>query len=454
MACIRGLFVSALLHVLALAAEAAATGERRASEASLVHAHADSVHSLSQKAASGAHLRARSHSSHGLHANIFRAATASNARTRLRTAAQAAQAPLYVPKIGLANVTDPTPYPPPPPVLHPWKDMQPLDTAVGNFLISGFIAQPTVTPPPSQASLDLAFACPALLTWPSEVAVSAPDPCLKTADYAMDRGSWKTKDGVALITWETDCIDVQSAGYTAPSVSAVTTYKMPNGDLFGSSQEITGFGGKHIDIRDCGGASVFSVTEKIYKQTGKADGDSCKKFHSCDGVLYFQYFMKDASGKVIALTPYTTIFQDSFVVTDPAGGKIAEVSRMGWDPPIRPVCDENTQPRVWNVKYAGSPPGAWGSATAQWPIAAMMTMLAHRDDQRQPDGQVIWSSCEVMKTGGIAVLGAIFFCSCICIPMAIFLVCSASIMKFIKDCEDKLLPRRMGKPAHYNHPTS
>jgi len=349
--------------------------------------------------------------------------------------------------MGLANVTDPTPYPPPPPVLHPWKEMQPLDTAVGNYLISGLIAEPTVTPPPSQASLDLAFACPVLLTWPTEVTISAPDPCGKE-----NEGTWKAKDSSVLIDWSTTCIDTVSPGVTAPSTSPVTTFKMPNGDLFGTSQVVdTGFS-EAIELRDCGGATVFTVEEKIYKQAGKPDERACEKHKSCDGVIYFQYFIKDGGGNLVALSPYTTIFQDSFDITDPAGALIVQITRNGWEPDNHtPDCSANPKPREWHLKYGSSPPGIWASATAQWPIATMMTMLAQRDDKRQPDGNLMWSNCNVLKGTGYAVGSLLFFGCCICTPMMVFVLCSAAILGYARDAEELLFPRRMGKPSTYGN---
>lgn len=392
-------------------------------------------------------LRANSQvSSHGLRANVFRAASRSRSTVHARLQQVPGAVPLYVPKMGLANVTDPTPFPPPPPVLHPWRDHQPLDTAVGNYLISGFIAQPTVTPPPTQASLDLAFACPALLTWPGEISVNAPDPC-----GSLEQGKWsKGKD--VQIQWSTSCIDTSSPGISPPSVSPVTTYMVGNGDLFGSSQERQTLSGSFIEIRDCGGAVVYTVDEKIYKQAGKPDDDTCTKHKSCDGVVYFQYFIKNAGGTVVALTPYTTLFQESFDITDTAGGKIATVARNGWEPDdLKPVCSANGKPRLWNIKYAGSPPGLWAAATNQWPIAAFVTMMAQRDQYRQPDGQVLWSPCETVKATGWVLSTAACFCCIGCIPMVIFLLCSAPIMRFFVEAEQNLFPKRMGKPAMYGN---
>jgi len=443
MAGYRDLLVGGLLlHFAALALAAVA-------EKSLVQTHAASGAARVNEAETRKALRGRrAQSSHGHRANIFRAAKSASARGGLE-ARQAQPVPIYIPKMGLANVTEPTAYPPLPPVLHPWKDMQPLDTAVGNYLISGLMIQPTLTPPPSQSSLDLAFACPALLTWPAEVAVSAPDPC-----GSLSKGSWSVTGGTdPLIDWETSCIDTTSPGLTAPSVQPVTTYTMPNGDRFGTSQAVTTpAGGSYIELRDCGGAAVFTIEEKIYKQTGKPDDNACAKYGSCDGVLYFQYFIKNSGGKVVGLSGYTTLFQDSWDITDSAGAKIVTVSRNGWEPnDRRPDCSATPKPRLWNLKYASSPPGIWAAATGQWPMAAMMTMLAARDNVRLPDGQVLWTSCNVLKSTGWVLFFGCTFCCCICIPMCVFLLCSASILKFVDEVEKKFFPKRMSKPAIYGN---
>lgn len=437
------------------------------SEANLAHSRTfsglqrvdDSLHTHAEKqAATAARLRGlRSHrslSSHSLSANVFRAAATTGSRGGIKHLQVPGAVPLYTPKMGIANVTEPTAFPPPPPVLSPWKDMQPLDTAVGNYIISGFLEQPTVTPPPSQSSLDLAFACPALLTWPAEVSVSAPDPCAGR----ISEGNWTTTggDGELFINWGTSCIDTTTSRIKAASVSAVTTFTVPNGDLFGTSQQVlsldTMAGGGRLVIRDCGGATVYTVEEKMYKQIGKADDDSCEKYGSCDGIVYLQYFMKNIAGETIALTSYLTIFQANFDITDTAGVKIASVTRNGWAAPeeATPEYCADAKPRKWILKYEKSPPGVWAAVPAQWPLAAMMTMLAQRDEKRLPNGKVVWDNCETMKSGGWVVILVVGFSCCVCIPMAIFLLCSAPILRLFGNAESKFMPKRMGRPGRYN----
>jgi hypothetical protein len=365
---------------------------------------------------------------------------------------QQEQAPLYVPKIGLANITKPTAIPPPPPEMDPWKDMQPIDTAIGHYLISGFIEPPTITPPPSQAQLDLAFSCPALLTWPSQIQVTAPDPC--GGKDGITSGKWFDGSGKILqMKWDTDCVDLDKTSSLESKVNPnpITKYTVPNGDLFGSSQDRDGFSGSAIELRDCGGALVYSIREKMYKLAGKADENSCKKFNSCDGIIYFQYFVYDKTGKTVAMTPYTLIFQESFDIISPAGATIASVSRTGWDPPILPPDCSNAPKRIWNIKFAPTPPGIWAVATNQWPIAEMVTMLSRRDMLRQPDGRVVASSCEIAKTTGEILIVGLGLLAFFCIPFIIFLVCSGPFHTALHEAESWLFPKRMGKPMKYGN---
>jgi len=390
-------------------------------------------------------------SSHSSRASAFRAAAKSNA---FRAAAsQGARGgrnrqtpggpPLYVPKIGLANISTPTAVPPPPPVLEPWEDHQPLDTAIGYHFLSGFMAQPTATPPPTQAVLDLAFGCPLLLSWPLEVAVTAPDPC-----HHMSSGTWTNlQDKSLLIDWRTDCV---SAAGPIPSASAMTTYSLPGGYAFGSSIEKKTLWGKRIELIDCGGVTVYTVEEKVYKYTGKPNREACKKFGSCDGIIMFQYFIKNAQGIVVAQSGYLNIFQSKFDITDPAGIKIAGVWRSGWDPTPSGAdpnkCQKDTPARTWTLKFEKSPPGEWGVATSQWPLAAMMTMLSQRDETRQPDGSVMVSNCETSKTIAFFVVGILGLLCCICVPLVFVFTCAGPLKGMFVQLEAYMLPKKMGKP--------
>jgi hypothetical protein len=444
-----------LLRVVLLiniSVDATFESERRSSEVALEQEAAGArdtregltVHTLKAKGLRG--LRARK-SSHQRFATAFRSADVL-ARQSETFKQEPNQVPLYVPKIGLANVTEPTAMPPPPPPLVPWEDMQPLDTAVGHYLISGFIEQPTATPPPTQMSLDLAFGCPSLLTWPTEVSVQAPDACV-----SYDDGNWNSSSDV-IIKWQKSCFHTNKdtvkteSAFDELNPNPLITYSMPNGDLFGTSQEQEGFGSS-MTLRDCGGALAYTIEEKKYKQEGKANEEACKKYNSCDGIIYLQYFVRDRSGQIVAQTPYLTIFQETFEVTSTTGVPIATVSRNGWDPPIPASDCATSTPRVWNIKYAGTAPGIWATATNQWPIAMMMTMLSRRDMNRRPDGFVDYGNCEIARSVAMVLLVLGLLCCLVCTPFVIFLCCSGPCHHMLYDMEQSSFPKRMGKPSKY-----
>jgi len=396
------------------------------------------------KVASGGSLRSSHRSSR---ASAFRAAktgTRASQRGTLQRQVPGA-APLYVPKIGLANITEPTAYPPPPPPLEPWNDHQPLDTAIGHYLLSGFIPGPTITPPPTQESLDLAFACPLLLSWPLEVGVGAPDPCSSTTS-----GNWTSmKDNSLLLNWEIDCVNGKS-GDGLPSATSVTTYMLPTGDLFGKSRESKTPWGTKIELIDCGGTTIYTVEEKIYKYVGKPNRESCEKYQSCDGTVFLQYFVKNGQGAIVAMTGYLNLFQSRFDLNDAGGLKIASVWRNGWDPAIKSDC-ATSKGRAWTLQFVAAAPGVWGAATSQWPLAAMMTMLSQRDETRQPNGSVAVNNCEVGKTLALVLLAFIGVCCCVCVPLVVVALFSGPFKGFFNHIETIILPKRMGRPQHYGN---
>jgi hypothetical protein len=268
----------------------------------------------------------------------------------------------------------------------------------------------------------------------------------------MDNGNWTGNDGGVQIAWSMSCIDTVTPGLHVPVIGPVTSYTVGNGDLFGTSQERQFLTYGYVEILDCGGAVMFTLWEKVYKQEGKPDTDACTKYRSCDGVIYLQYFLKDKQDKVVAMTPYLTIFQESFDITDSVGAVIAQASRNGWHPGDVPLEGCSTsKPRLWNLKYSSSPPGIWANVPSQWPIAAMMQMIANHDQHRQPNGAVLWSNCETLKASGWIMSLFLGFCCCMCIPMVLFLSCSGLILSFVNEGEQRLFPKRMGKPSIYGN---
>jgi len=421
-ACERGMWRECLQVALAVAVSSA-TGASAAASTAATTANADR------------HFRARRaerhrHSSHG--GQVAASFLALGGR----------QVPPGVETVSLANLTEPTAIPPPPPALEPYKDNQPFDTAIGNFFVSRLVEKPTVTPPPSQASIELAYGCPTLLNWPIEVAVGAPDPC---ADMKTN-ASWtdnSDENAAKIVSWSQDCAMFDLANRDA---SPLVSYELPNGDLLGASQEKTTLKRTIIELRDCQYTTRYTVQERLIHQSGKPDDNACSKYGACDGVVYLQYVMKDAIDKTVAITPYLNLFPEVFEINDAAGNKIATASRAGWDP-MHSDCS-NSISRHWLLRFAESPAGVFATVTERQWIAQMMTMIALRDSRRGSDGLVTMSECQIFKMfiTGLSLLA--FLCCACCVPMCCYLIVSAPMHERLHFLEKRWCPRKKkGKEA-------
>lgn len=341
-----------------------------------------------------------------------------------------------------ANLTEPTAFPPPPPQLDPYQDMQPLDTRIGHFLINNLIESPTLTPPPSNAAMDVAFACNVIAKWPEKVAITAPDPCtgIKTnqeGDAIMDLGSWMDRSSdTPLLTWQEVCLWMDTAN-REPAPLVQYNYQ---GDLLSVSQEKISLIGTQIALRDCQYQERYTLEEKTIHQDGEADARACKEYNSCDGVVYLQYTMRNEAGEVVATTQYLPLFPESFTIIDATGAEIASVSRSGWDP--YHVDCANDKERAWDLTFAPNPPGVFARVTERQWIGQMITMIAIRDNKRGPDGHVTMCKCGMYK---LAVRGFVMLflcCCCTCLPMFIWICISAPLHEKFYNFEKKWCPRR------------
>lgn len=351
--------------------------------------------------------------------------------------------PLYIPKIGLANVTPPTAFPPPPPTLEAWEDGQPVDTAIGNAIVGHFALAPTSTPPPTQAAIDLAFGCPVLLGWPSNLEIEAPDTCRSTWN-----GSWRAT-GVEgeLLHWTKSCEIFNR------NIAPVITYVMSNGDIFGNSQTLTTLVGTKVVLRDCAWNVKYTILEKSFWQRGKADADACEKYGSCLGTVYLQYVILDKNDEVVAQTAFMNLFQDAFSVVGPGGNEIATAVRMnGWSPMDNSECinPETSDPKTWKIHFSPAAPGIFSSPTEQWPIAELVTMIAVRDTTRMSTGMCEPDVCEISR--GIFMGSITFIIACTVFVLWIIFR-NFFLFWFIwtmEEFETQFCPRRMATPSKLN----
>jgi len=341
----------------------------------------------------------------------------------------------YVPKIGVGNVTTPTELPPPPPTLNPATDMQPMDTAIGNYIASSFLAGPTQTPPPTQEALNLAYGCPVLLQYPETLQVSVPSGC-ESSRY----GNWSHPQGEPVMKWQEVC-DLRTA------VLPIVTYSTPDNQAFASSRTRFSFFGNTMEVLDCGLNIQYTIEEKIYHQTKFTDPEMCKKYKSCDGTVFLQYFMKDRTGTVVAETPYLNLFQNNVVVQQPGSGlPIATLERVGaWTP--WEVCPE--WEKLWSIKSAQAPPPPFDNAENRWPIAVMMTMLLLRDPDRRASGVVLPSTCEIVNVSVLAGLILLFLVAVILLTYVFYRFCFARCKLFFYNVEVTFFPHTMYKPSRY-----
>lgn len=316
-----------------------------------------------------------------------------------------------------------------PPALDSYRDHQPFDTAMGSFLMNQFVEPMTVTPPPSQSALDLAYGCPALLEFPDSVTVQAPTGC----DSARF-GAWQNTVGdVDVMKWNEICTP-----NTHISAFPIVRYALPNGDIFGYSRETPFKGGKSFELLDCGLRVLFTMTEKLVRDKRGMSGEACEKYGSCDGAVYVQYNIHASNGALVASSPYLTLFQDSFKWSSPGGMEIATASRVnGWSP--RDVCPAWS--KSWLLRMNSGAPPPFNDVTMRWPIAEAVTMFSLRDDLRDNAGVVSVSTCSYKNSGVylgllIAVTAIVLFLT------AVFTVfCHQRVLHMFITVEDKLFPR-------------
>jgi hypothetical protein len=356
---------------------------------------------------------------------------------------------LYIPKIGVENVTKPTELPPPPPTLNPNTDMQPFDTRLGNTIASSFLSPPTETPPPTQEALNLAYGCPVIEGYPQTLQIKAPTGCddeqtkisFTSEGYISKRqGNWSHPQGEQIINWVETCDLLQA-------VLPLVAYTMPDGQAFAFSRTRFSFFGNTMEILDCGLNIQYTLEEKIYHQTSFTDQEKCKKYGSCSGTVFTQYFLRNRLGVIIAETPYLNLFQDVVIVQEPGSGLlIANVSRIGqWSPWAR--CPDYE--RNWQIKYSVAPPGQFTDPAYRWPIAVLVNMMILRDADRTKGGMVMPSLCEVVNISILAFLILITIILVIILTWMFHTYCLAKAKVLFYNVEVTFFPHTMYKPSKY-----
>lgn len=275
-----------------------------------------------------------------------------------------------------------------------WSFANATQGALRTYLNGRFGAPSAALPAKGDPALD---PCPVLNEWPSKLEIDVPSPCTLAPS-----GSWSTSEASPedsaiplVMSWTQQCSTL--GGGLVP----VTSYTLPSGGLFGSTQPVASLTGNTFRLNDCVGYTRFFLDEKVYHVPGEPDSHACEIYGSCDGSVFLQFIIRDHAGRKIAHTPYLRLFQSSFNIEDVNGLLVAQVERIGRWNPMSKTC--SGQAHKWLVKFPElGIPGAsslFPTAADRWPVAELVTIMSTRDGSRLPSGLVGPSVCEMEKTG-------------------------------------------------------
>jgi hypothetical protein len=351
------------------------------------------------------------------------------------------QPAVYVPKIGIANVTTPTSFPPPPPALNPVQDYQPLDTALGDLIQKQFIQPPTLTPPPTQEMLNVIYACP-LLALDTSFIVRASNGCSETGR----EGIWTDSLKNTLLKW-------------SEKTEAVTdmdlTYSMPNGDGFGFTQGEVSLSMSQVDFMDCGLNVKYYMKEYVYHVPGKpASDDLCTKSNGkiCApaGTIYLKYEIWQQGGTMVAVSNMVELFADEFTLSDSAtGAQLVKYARnAAWYP--QDGCQ--TYDKEWIVTVGG---GHLSDAPVRWVLGMVITALSLRDEERSVDGLIRATNTQIW-TWSLIIGGTVLVLALIALFFYIFMTWELGgqtgherVTLFCLRLEDRIFPVTMYKNKSY-----
>eukprot|EP00440_Ansanella_granifera_P036649 gb/GFBE01039761.1/.p1 GENE.gb/GFBE01039761.1/~~gb/GFBE01039761.1/.p1 ORF type:complete len:392 (+),score=87.70 gb/GFBE01039761.1/:1-1176(+) len=330
--------------------------------------------------------------------------------------------------------------------LKAWANFQPADAALGSLVLQSLRAGPSDEPMPAEGDPAL-DPCPVLNEWPDKVEVEAPNPC----NLLSSGGSWTSaahagsnSNLVPMMTWTQQCSAF--GGGPVP----VTTYTLPSGGVFGTSQLVPSLTGNTLRLNDCVGYTKYLIDEKVYQVPGEPDPHACELYNSCSGSIFLQYIIRDHAGRTLAQTPVLRLFQSSFAIEDRNGMLVAQVERLGHWNPMSKTCLQG-KARKWLVKFPDlASPGSsliFPTAADRWPVAELVTVMATRDSSRLASGLVAPSVCEAEKTG-LMIVVVLFFFAVVAVATLLFLKVGVGSMQMVcLDFEGRFCPRRMMKPT-------
>lgn len=342
----------------------------------------------------------------------------------------ALRAPLRVAAVGVrGRVPTPTARSEDVQKLNSWQDAQPTDTIFGEYLV-GNVAVDKSYYIMNSSEIDTEMGCPGLPDLPDAMEVVAPDPC------DLPEGTWKSlEDDTTIVRWKAAC------GISTPGLTPVIDFSAVGGGAnLGQSQLAWTWFGTKVRIMNCNGQVRYTLEEKVYHETGKVDAVKCEKYKSCDGTVYFQYFLRDQSGALVARTPWIRLFDTSFKLVDPVGMELALIDRSsGWSSLPNGCPGES---RRWKLRF-----GHLTSSNQRNLVATMATILTMRDGLRKPNGMVAPSWCELIKSVCVFLVVLLGFFVVIAVGI-IFNLCFMNRLRHVlREYEQRVCPKRMRMPS-------
>ncbi|CAD7956097.1 unnamed protein product [Amoebophrya sp. A120] len=313
-------------------------------------------------------------------------------------------------------------------VLDRRRDILPLDVAFGLSIAKKFVEEPVKTVLPTQDSLDLAYGCAAVFL-PKTVVVGAPTGCTSAGRSQQI----ETPTGDPLQTWTEQCYQLN-----APNL--VITDKRTNALITQAWTRPTGYT-NIVDLTDCNGNTVYTIHEMVYKLNANSENAN---------TVYMKYEIIAKGGTVVAVTPYVPLFAESFKLLDPSTGKtIATLGKNGaWSPSTACPAYE----KKWYIAFETATAAGSGRSVGlttedkRWVVAAFMTVVAVRDEDRNADGGVQWSVCTKRSIVVTVILLCILL---VCLGMLgtcfVAFRCRESLIRFFFRMQERLLPRAMHK---------
>jgi len=354
--------------------------------------------------------------------------------------------PNYVPQIPGAIVQIPTLTPPKQPKLDPILDMQPFDTLIGDAIQQRFVEAPSISQPPTQSAIDLAYGCATTLL-PSTTYVNAPNGCSKYAREGMIRNG----TGHGMYSWKESCLD--KGLFSGWSVGGnLVISNIATGETISKVQTRPTLFANIIDITDCSGNPLYIVYENLYR----LDNDkmhSCTESwwsseKSCTGTVYLQFSITTRSGQAVAVSPYVSVFANEFSLYDANTGKRLVTFRKNgsWSPKDQcPSFEKN-----WYMLFTGA--SGLGAPDKRWIVAAFLSSISLRDEDREEkDGGVGWTACqEEAMLMVLIMLGTFAVVLAILSYLATKMHWRQHMIKFFFKLQDDILPKAMHKPSKFN----